>query len=65
MGGPCDEVLEGEKAVDIAIKSHTHVMSTTDEAHKQMREKMTNPSEENQKKWWDWFNGEWDKKKEV
>jgi len=48
--------------MEIAIKSHAHVMANTDEAHKQMRKQMTKPSEEDQKKWWDWFNGEWDKK---
>ncbi len=26
---------------------------------------MTKPSEEEQKTWWDWFNGEWDKKAEA
>lgn len=69
MRGPCDEVFEGETAMEIAKKSHAHVMATTEEAHKQMREQMreqmTKPSEEEQKKWWDWFNGEWDKKAEV
>ena len=62
MSGPCEEVHEGGTAMEIAIKSHAHVMANTDEAHKQMREQMTKPSEEDQKKWWDWFNGEWDKK---
>lgn len=67
MGGPidCEAIHIGEKAMDIAIKNHAHVMSTTDEAHKQMREQMTNPSEAEQKKWWDWFNVEWNKKTEI
>ncbi|MBM2839478.1 MAG: hypothetical protein HW412_6 [Bacteroidetes bacterium] len=64
MGGPCEEVYEGETAMEIAKKSHAHVMATTDEAHMQMREQMTKPSEEEQKKWWAWFKGEWDKKKD-
>ena len=25
----------------------------------------SSPSEEEQKKWWDWFNVEWEKKEEV
>jgi len=66
MNCGCDFVLEGEKAMDIAMKSHAHVMATTDEAHKPMREQMTiktKHSEEEQKKWWTWFNAKWDKKK--
>lgn len=65
MSGPCEEVAEGELAMDVAMKNHAHVMSTTDDAHRQMRDQMTNPSEEDQKKWWDWFNGEWEKKPSV
>jgi hypothetical protein len=65
MGGPCEEVYEEETAIEIAKKSHAHVMATTDEAHKQMREQMTKPSEEEQKTWWDWFSREWDKKAEA
>ena len=65
MGGPCDEVMEGETAMEVAQKGHTHIMSTTDEAHAPVREQMTTPSEGAQKKWWDWFNPLWDKKEEV
>ena len=66
IGGPCDEVFEGETAMDIARQNGAHWMGTTDEAHKPMRDMMTkNPSEENRKKWWDWFNKEWDKKEET
>lgn len=65
MNVGCDFVLEGEKAMDIAMKSHAHVSATTDEAHKPMREQMTKPNEEGKKKWWAWFNAEWDKKAEA
>jgi hypothetical protein len=52
--------------MDIAKQSATHFMNSTDEAHKPMREMMaSSPSEEEQKKWWDWYNSEWDKKEEV
>ena len=62
--GGCDEVFEGKTAMDIATQSSTHFMSSADKAHKPMRDMMTkNSSKEEQKKWWDWFNKEWDKKK--
>ena len=64
--GGCDEDFEGETAKGIAKQSATHFMISTDEAHKPMREMMaSSPNEEEQKKWWDWFNSEWDKKQEV
>ena len=61
--GGCDEVFEGESAMDIAMVSSKHYMNSTDEAHKPMRDMMSQPrSKEEEKKWWDWFNAEWDKK---
>lgn len=61
--GGCDEVFEGETAMDIAKKSSIHFMGTTDKAHKPMRDMMTKShSKEEEKKWWDWFNKEWEKK---
>lgn len=64
-GGGCDEVFEGETAMDIAKQCSKHSMNSTDEAHKPMRDMMTIfHSEEEKKKWWDWFNGEWNKKKD-
>lgn len=64
--GGCNEVFEGETAMDIAMKNHAHVVATTDKAHKPMRDMMKKgPSKEEQKKWWDWFNAEWDKKAEA
>ncbi len=64
--GGCDEAFEGETPMDIAKKSSQHFMSTTDEAHKPMRNMMTKShSKEDEKKWWDWFNGEWNKKEEI
>ncbi len=62
--GGCDQFFKGETAMDIAKQSSKHFMSSTDEAHKPMRDMMTKcPSKEEEKKWWDWFNGEWEKKK--
>ena len=61
--GGCDEVFEGETAMDIAKASSMHFMGTTDKAHKPMRDMMTKShSKEEEKKCWDWFNREWDKK---
>ena len=61
--GGCDEAFDGETAMDIAKKSSIHFMGTTDKAHKPMRDMMTKShSKEEEKKWWDWFNKEWEKK---
>jgi len=52
--------------MDIAKRSSKHFMSSTDEAHKPMRDMMTTShSKEEEKKWWDWFNGDWEKKPEA
>ena len=41
-------------------------MSSTDDAHKPMRDMMaSSPSKEEQEKWFDWFDGEWEKKPEA
>jgi len=64
--GGCDEVFEGETAMDRVMQSSKHFMNSTDKAHKPMRDMMAkSPSKEEQKKWWDWFNSEWDKKKNL
>ncbi len=62
MGGSCDESFEGETAKEVGDKGGQHIMSSTDESHKDVREKMAQSSEEDVKKWWDWFAVEWDKK---
>src|SRR6266852_2853792 len=41
MGGPCEEVHRGATAMEIAKQNFAHIMATTDNAHKQMREQMT------------------------
>ena len=64
--GGCDEVFEGETAMDITKQSSKHFMSSTDGAHKPMRDMMAKaPSKEEERKWWGWFNGEWGKKEEI
>jgi len=64
--GGCDMVFEGKDSMDVASQCGKHVASSTDEAHKPMRDMMSNPNhtEEEKKKWFTWFQGEWDKKKE-
>ena len=64
--GGCDMEFLGEKSMDVASQCGKHVASSTDEAHKPMREMMTNPNHTkgDQEKWFKWFQGEWDKKKD-
>lgn len=62
MGGLCDEIFEGETAEEVGEKGGQHVMGSTDEAHKPMREQMMHSSEEEKNKWWAWFKEEWEKK---
>jgi hypothetical protein len=40
-------------------------MSSIDEAHKPVRERMARSSEEDSNKWWKWFKAEWEKKEET
>ena len=64
--GGCDEVFLGETTMDLLKQSSTHFMSSTDDAHKPMRDMMaSSPSKEEQEKWFDWFDGEWEKKPEA
>ncbi len=62
MGGPCDKIFKGTTAEEVANMGGQHIMSSTDEAHKPMREQMAKSSEEDKNKWLVWFKGEWDKK---
>jgi hypothetical protein len=62
--GGCDMEFTGTTAMEVASQCGKHVAMSTDDAHKAMREMMTNPNhtEEDRKKWFEWFNGEWMKK---
>ncbi len=62
--GGCDMEFSGDDAMTVASQCGQHVAASTDEVHKAMREKMLNPNhtEEDRKKWFEWFQGEWDKK---
>lgn len=63
MGGVCNEVFEGNTYREVGEKGGAHIMSTTDEAHAKLREQLTTSSEAEKNQWWEWFRGEWDKKK--
>lgn len=67
--GGCDMEFAGNNPHEVAGKCGQHVMASTDEAHKPMRDKMQNQiangTKEDQAKWFDWFQGEWDKKTEA
>lgn len=65
MGGPCDEIFKGATSEEVGNMGGQHIMSSTDEAHKQIREQMSKSSEEDKNKWWSWFKGEWNKKNEA
>lgn len=62
----CGMEFLGNEAMDVASQCGKHVADSTDEAHKPMREMMLNPNhtQEDREKWFNWFQGEWDKKKE-
>lgn len=63
--GGCDMEFVGTEMMEVASQCGKHVASTTDEAHKPMRDMMTtNHSEEERKRWFEWFAGEWAKKAE-
>ena len=65
--GGCDMVFSGETSMDVASQCGKHVANSTDEAHKPMREMMSNPNhtKEDREKWFKWFQGEWDKKTNI
>lgn len=62
MGGACDAEFEGADMHEVAGKGGEHLMSTTDEDHKTMRDQMATSKPEDQAKWFDWFKGVWDSK---
>ncbi len=72
MGGKggCDMEFKGNDMMDVAGQCGKHVASTTDEAHKPMRDMMkqtmADPNvKEEQAKWFEWWKSEWDKKLEM
>jgi len=65
LGGVCDEIFEGETHREVGEKGGAHIMSSIDEAHKPVRERMARSSEEDSNKWWKWFKAEWEKKEET
>jgi hypothetical protein len=51
MGGPCEEAITGETLEELAKNGTEHVVSTDDDAHKALAEKMQNMSDEEQNAW--------------
>ena len=67
--GGCDMEFTGDDMMKVAGACGEHVMKSTDEAHKPMRDMMATTmsganAKEEQAKWFAWFKGEWDKKKD-
>lgn len=62
MGGPCDMEFEGSTMQEVAKMGGEHLMKTTDDAHKPMRDQMENGKKEDREKWFAWFKGVWDSK---
>lgn len=63
LGGVCDAAFEGETYKEVGEKGGAHIMSSTDGAHKPLREQLAKASDAENEKWWGWFKSEWDKKK--
>lgn len=63
--GGCDMEFTGDDMMGVAGQCGKHVMETTDEAHKQMHDMMATTTKEDQVKWFEWFQGEWNKKADV
>lgn len=65
--GGCGMEFKGDDMMDVAGQCGKHVASSIDEAHKPMRDMMTNPNhtKEDQAKWFEWFKREWDKKASI
>lgn len=62
MGGTCEAEFEGETMEEVVGKGAQHIMTTTDEDHKTMKDQMQNNTEEDKVKWYAWFKGLWDAK---
>ncbi len=65
--GGCDMEFSGDEMMKVAGACGQHVMQSTDEAHKPMRDMMTTTmsspnAKEEQAKWFTWFQGLWDSK---
>ena len=63
--GGCDMELSGDDMMGVASACGKHVMETIDEAHKPMHDMMANAKKEDQAKWFEWFQGEWNKKTDA
>lgn len=51
MGGPCEEILEGENPKDIFVRIFMHIKESPDPKHQEMFKEMENMTDEDCKKW--------------
>ena len=66
MGEGCDTAFAGDSPMDIAEACSKHFMESTDDAHREGREMMAGPpNQEGQKVWWDWFMSEWENRADI
>lgn len=65
LGGPCDVVVKGNTAEELAKKSGDHVMSMSDDAHKKVAEKIKSMSGDDNKKWMADFQPKFDAAPEI
>ena len=65
MGGPCDVVIEGNTAEEIAQKGAEHIMNAEDEIHEEMKQQMNASNPEEKEKWMEDFRMKFDQKEEM
>ena len=65
MGGPCDEVFEGETAEEVSQKGMAHVQGAQDDEHKKLVADMDDQGEEGKAKWWENFQKQFAEKPEA
>lgn len=51
MGGPCDEMLEGNNPKEIFTRIFMHIKESVDPKHQEMFKEMQNMTDEDCKKW--------------
>jgi len=65
MGGPCDAEFSGDTAQAVADQGGKHIMDSTDDAHKPMKDQMAASSEEDKTKWMADFQQKFDAKPDA
>ena len=65
MGGPCDTVIEGDTAEEVAQKGAEHITNAEDEMHEEMKQQMSASNPEEKEKWMEDFKMKFDQKEEM